>query len=401
VAACLFVGLLLALTLLVLPRTDAWREGEFSRRTLPALEALARERGDDPVLLYWLGRRLSEAGRHRDAATVLESAVARDPLSARVRDAWAEALLATGNAPVAFSQLKQFVALKPGDANARLMLGKLHATLGADSLAEPEIREALRLRPDLAEAWSLLGDIQYRAAREEEAVTSLRRAVELAPTRAADHATLGRILAGRDPDAAGRAFDRAVALVPADPSFLSDRAAFHARYGRYERAEADAREAARLAPEDADARLTLGRSLLERGATGEARAPLERAAELAPFDPRPAQLLRRLCERSGDRAGAATWGKRYDERQAVADAGRRLRDGLLKTPTDRGLHRKMARHQARLGKAEECARHLAFALSAPLDAALLRAVADEFRAVGRVEQAEVIEKQIPGGDSQP
>jgi tetratricopeptide (TPR) repeat protein len=211
---------------IAIPYTGFWRDAKYSKMPLESLRREQAIHGGDPVFLYWLGRRLNEKGQYREAATALEPAVKMEPNAARLRDAWAQAQLATGRAGEAFSQLKQFIAIRPDDPQAHLLLGKLHATLGADVLAEPTLKEAARRNPNLADAWALLGDIQYRGAREGEAVVSLRRALALEPDRAAVYVTLGKILATKDAKGAEEAYRRAVDLEPGNPVFRRERADF-------------------------------------------------------------------------------------------------------------------------------------------------------------------------------
>jgi tetratricopeptide (TPR) repeat protein len=385
----------LLLAAIAAPYTGWWRETKYAQMPLEALKNEQATRGGDPIFLYYLGYRLNEKGQYREAAEALEPAVKMEPTSTRLRDAWAQAQLATGNAGPAFSQLKQFTTIRPNDPRSHLLLGKLHVTLGADTLAEPELKEALRLDARLADAWALLGDVQHRGAREPEAIASFRKALEREPDRAAAHATLGRLLTTRDPKAAEEAFRRAVEIEPENPVFRHERADFFHQFGRYEEAEKEAREALRHDPNDARANLVLGRCLMERNALSEAREPLERTAALEPFDPLPAQALQRLFDKLDDRTKAAEWAKKYGERRAVAEEGRRLRDALLKEPRNRDLHRQMGHYKARIGKVEECVHHLAIALTAPLDSpTVLTAAVKELRDAGKTAEADALERQM-------
>lgn len=393
-AAVLLVGALILIALAI-PYTDWAREGKYAKMSLSGLETEKTAHGGDPILLYWLGQRLNESSRFAEATEVLGPAVDMEPNSARLRDAWAEAQLATGQAGPAFSQLKQFTTLRPNDPQAHLLLGKLHVTLGADVLAEPALKEAVRLNPNLAEAWLMLGEIQVRADREDDAVAPLRRAIALNPNHAAAHVTLAKVLATRDPKAAEESFRTAVKLEPGNAAFHREFAGFLARYARNEEAEKEAQEALRLNPNDARANMILGRCRMERNALDEAQAPLEQAAALEPYDPLAAQALQQLFEKKNDTAKAAEWGKQYTQRRRVAEEGRRLRDALMKTPKDKDLNLQMARYQARLGKIEDCIHYMAIAISAPLDSPpVLTAAIRELRAAGRTAEADALERQM-------
>lgn len=379
---------------LAVPYTDWWREDKYQSLSLETLEK-EKASSSDPILLYWLGKRLNEQGKYSEAATILEKAAQIDPASARIRDAWAQSSLASGRAGEAFAQLKQFASMYPNNAQAHLLLGKLHVTLGADELAESTLKEALRLNPKLADAWALLGDVYQRGEQTQEAVNALHKSLEINPNRAASYATLGAVLRKNDPKAAEDALGRAVTLEPKDTSYRRELADLLLRQGKFTEAEAEARETLQQSPEDGAALLVLGRCLLERNATSEARAPLETAAELAPFDPVPAQNLQRLYTRLGDTAKTSEWAKQYQERQAVATEGRRLSDALLKDRLDKDLNRQMARYQAKLGKVEDCIHHMAIALGTRLDAPeVLLSAGQDLKATNHPQEARTLARQV-------
>src|SRR5436305_8033491 len=74
-------------------QSPAYHEWRVSHQSLPAL---LRERGrhpQDPVVLYYIGRRLDQQGRFSEADGNLRNAVGLDPDSPRYRDEWARALL--------------------------------------------------------------------------------------------------------------------------------------------------------------------------------------------------------------------------------------------------------------------------------------------------------------------
>lgn len=392
--AVLLVGALLVGAIAV-PYTDYWRESRFKRATVTQLERERATHPADPLLLFYLGKRLSDEGRNREAATIFQKAAESDPNDARIRDEWTQALLLSGQGAQAMAQLKQFAAAHPADSAPFLLLGKLHATLGADMPAQTALEQATRLNPNEAEAWTLLGDIHHQHARDDKATEALRHAVALTPNNPAVLLSLGRALTDADPKGAVKAYQKALILSPEDTALRREWAEFLYNHGDREKAEAEARETLRQNPEQAGASLLLGRCLLDRGATTEARAPLEVAASQKPFDTISARYLQRLFTQNGDKAFAATWEKEYIAREAVAAEGRRLADVLLNRPADRDTNRKMARYQAKLGNVEACIHHMAIALKAPLDApAVLSAVADDLEAEGHSEAAKAMRDRI-------
>lgn len=377
------------------PYTDPWREARYRHLSPDALEHERVAHPTDPVLLFWLGQRLNEQARYGEAVPVLQTAAQADPTDARIRDAWAQSLLGTGRSTQALAQLKQFAASRPGDAHPFLLLGKLHATLGADAPAQEALEQATRLDANSAEAWALLGDVYYRRAREFEAEAALCRAIALSPTFAAAHLSLARVLSDNNPREAGEEFRRASELAPHHALARRERAEFLYTQGNLKAAEAEAQACLQINANDGRAHLVLGRCLVDRQAFTEARAPLESATMLAPFDPVPAQYLQRLYARTGNVKAAKAWAKRLAQNHAVAAEGRRLRDALLTHPADTTLNRRMARYQAKLGKVEDCVHHLAIALQTTLDApATLQTAASDLRQAGHESAAQALEARI-------
>jgi tetratricopeptide (TPR) repeat protein len=99
-----------------LPYSDFYRERRLASLSLAQLVAEQQNKQNDPLYLYFLGRRLIEQGEHEKAAPVLEQAVGLNPQSSRTRDAWAQAQLGSGRVSEAFGQLKQFAGTNPQSA---------------------------------------------------------------------------------------------------------------------------------------------------------------------------------------------------------------------------------------------------------------------------------------------
>lgn len=72
-------------------------------------------------------------------------------------------------------------ALDTKNADARMMLGYIHAYEGDLSRADTEFGEALRLNPNHADAWALLADLRVFQGRSSEGVESVQRAFQLNP----------------------------------------------------------------------------------------------------------------------------------------------------------------------------------------------------------------------------
>jgi protein O-GlcNAc transferase len=126
------------------------------------------------------------------------------------------------------------------------------------------------------------------------------------------------------------------------------------------------REAVRLAPSDARARVLLGTALLDRGKVFEALRNLRKAAELAPNDPEYAYQLgrayQRVSEWSVERMRAAdpesarlylTLGESYAAERNTDKALDAFHKAAARAPRMTGVHLAMAALLAAAGKREE------------------------------------------------
>ncbi|WP_250535004.1 tetratricopeptide repeat protein [Caballeronia sp. AZ10_KS36] len=196
-----------------------------------------------------LGNLLKDAGRFDEAVAHLKQAVAARP-------DWADAHFNLGNAYNARASLgearsayRNAVALRPDFAGALTNLGGVLDALGCLKDAEEAYRRVLAIEPDSADAHCNLANVIYRDValgrreRLPEAEASYRRALALRPGFGAALINLGNLL--REDSA------------------------------RSAEAQALFREALRVDPESADARLNLATTLLRAGDFAEGWACFE------------------------------------------------------------------------------------------------------------------------------
>ena len=120
--------------------------------------------------------------------------------------------------------------------------------------------------------------------KPEEAVTELEKAIALDPDYAEAHNDLGvaYVRLGRHPEAASE-FRRALEMIPGESVPYSNLAGVLFLSGQRDEAEVNARRAIRLSPSSAQARLVLGRLLLDKpDARAEALDHLKYAAKTMP-----------------------------------------------------------------------------------------------------------------------
>jgi arylsulfatase A-like enzyme/Flp pilus assembly protein TadD len=206
--------------------------------------------------LYFLGRALHGLGRHLEAVSAFEGALALDPAYSPGYLDLAETHFALGQDEEAVSVLRRgqeslkrsavlyeregeywaakrrpreaaraFAAVVervPEDALARMRLGEQLRDLGEIETSLEHMREAVRLSPDDASYWNSLGMVLGGNDRREEAEEAFQRAIELDPGDAKYAFNLGLVLAGLGRADEARSFFRKA--LESDPQFEPARA---------------------------------------------------------------------------------------------------------------------------------------------------------------------------------
>lgn len=184
-------------------------------------------------------------------------------------------------------------------------LGYLHLLAGRWEESKQASERAIKLRPDYADALSNFGTAQRQLGDTEGAILSFRRALALEPGLAAAHLNLA--LALREAGGADGAGDAAGA---------GER---EAEIGEH------LREAVRLRPNLADARVALGDWLMTKGEAGEARRHYEAAITTRPDHGGARYNLGVLSEREGEvEAAAGHYQAALAAEPELAEAGNNL-----------------------------------------------------------------------------
>ncbi len=226
--------------------------GEGSRASLAAFERARELSPDEDVVLLELVRTWLSLGRSEEARTLLTLLSQRHPSDPEVAGALGVASLAEGKTAEARRWFSRAVELDPKSAERWSALGTLRLLEGQLDGAEASFRQAIALDSSLPKAHGDLGALLLLRGRLDEGLAHLERALTLKPRQATYLSNLayGRHLKGR-PDA----LETARAAVRADEKLVS-------------------------------ARLTLALILAAAGELDEAALEIERAARLAPDDPR-------------------------------------------------------------------------------------------------------------------
>jgi arylsulfatase A-like enzyme/Tfp pilus assembly protein PilF len=174
----------------------------------------------------------------------------------------ARALAAGGRDEEARAPLDRFLSLHPDNPDGRLLSGRLLRARGKPAEAEAEFRRAIQAVPEDAAAWNELGSVLVDLGRRDEAKDAFERAVAAAAEAPEPRRNLALLLGGAD-------------------------------------AERLLREAIRMDPAYAEARIDLARELAESGRVGEAVTEIEAALAIRPDDPQALFIAARVAELEG------------------------------------------------------------------------------------------------------
>jgi Flp pilus assembly protein TadD len=276
--------------------------------------ALVERRQSDPRALYGDALANFNAGRAAEAEPLarraVESALAASRAAAggqaaekggkaRASDALVllgVVLAVRGDDAGALKSVTQAVELAPESFDAQLALGRARFGAGDDAGAARAFREAVALRPTDAQARFFLATALEHAGDDAGALTAYRELVALQPGSSEGHMGLGVLLLKRGGARADEGLKELARALEIDPNLY-------------------------------EARVALGRALVERGRALEAVEHLRRAAELAPNNPEPHYQLSLAYRRLG----------RKDEAAAEAEIVKRIhesRRGAPATPDD-------------------------------------------------------------------
>jgi putative PEP-CTERM system TPR-repeat lipoprotein len=318
-----------------LQATIRLERGEFARARL-LLEALGRQAGEHPVLLYQRGLAELGSGRHTQALVTLQAAATAMP-TLEVRRALATAQLRAGMPDRGLAGLEQiFAADKDPIAGRQLVTYHLEAGQPRKAVAVADAMAA-RWKEDVR-VLDLLGSVRAAAGdnagareaygrvlqRQPQNKVALLNLVKLDTKEGKFEAGLARMatllqagdadalfekgaleLAARQPDRALQTWRRLIDLGGADNRPVLAYVNLLLRQRRADEAQQVAKEASLKRPQDMDLRLAVARSMLAAGRVEPARVELREAASLADQDPDDLLRVAQLQLQAGIAANAA------------------------------------------------------------------------------------------------
>lgn len=182
---------------------DAERSGDWAGAAEALKDSSALK--DDPTLNLRLGYYQLQAGGMKEAMATLGAARKRWPKDDRVAYYLALGHDDLGEHAEAVKLLRDVLAAKPDDREARWQLATILEKMDKIDEAEPEFRKLIADKPDDAPALNYLGySLADRGLKLEDAEGLIRRALAVEPSNAAYRDSLGWVLfkLGRSTDAA-------------------------------------------------------------------------------------------------------------------------------------------------------------------------------------------------------
>ncbi|HEY4230872.1 MAG TPA: tetratricopeptide repeat protein [Thermoanaerobaculia bacterium] len=256
------------------------------------VERLLARSPADAELRGRYGEMLMQQNRFVQAAAELSRACASGTCTAERLGLWASALLETGRFPESARIWSRAIAAAPDQAEPHAGLGSLRLLQGDAAGARAELAIAAKRDPTNASLRVDYGRALERAGDSTAAEAEYREALRLDPSFSAAHYSLGTLLARL-----GRADEAKSEIAQYQTAFAASQMARQRSGARraqlslgWTRLEAKDAEGAIAAfsglGNDPEALRGSGEALLALGRRDEARASFERAAVLAPSDPR-------------------------------------------------------------------------------------------------------------------
>lgn len=243
--------------------------------------------------------RLFASGRHKYAENVCRQFIKVKPENADAHSILGVSLNAQGKGKEGIASLRQAVKLAPKVARYRSNLGEIYRQQGNLAEAMVELLEAVTLDPRNARAHNNLGIVRYDSRNYDDAIESYRKAIALQPDFAEAHNNLGNALrrVNGEKEAAVEAYENALGAREIYPEAYNNLGTLLREMGKGEQAEYALRKAITQNPAYVDARNNLAHYYLGAKQEVEALRQLGEALKIAPRDVRALIMTARVQAR--------------------------------------------------------------------------------------------------------
>lgn len=232
---------------------------------------------------HWQQYETTRQSRHVERAlATCERARLQDGLRAETQIALGRLYLGTGRHEQAQSAIQSALAIDPANSQAHLGMAMVQEALGRPAVAEEHFLRAIELDPAWWRNYSYLGGFYFAAGNFSAAAEQFRQAIRLEPDSARSYSNLGgALLYLSEFDAAAEAFREAIDRQPS-PTAFSNAGTSYFMAARYEEAEVMYRVATEFSPEEFRYQAFLADALrLQPGREAEADHNDLRTIELA------------------------------------------------------------------------------------------------------------------------
>jgi tetratricopeptide (TPR) repeat protein len=315
-----------------------WLEKDTDRG-LPELQEAAKLQPSVFDYRYRLGSAYLELGRHEEASSELNAAVAIDRSQVDAWKALGQALRRKPDFDGAVDAYRRAVELNPNDNETRNGYATLLIEARYPERAIKESEQVLRRDPANAAAQMNIGYAYLKIGEFDKAETAYRAAVADDPKSPAAHYDLAIALKMKDQlEAAQKEFRAAIEL---DPSLAEAHYTLGITYwqlGDFPATKQEMKAAIAARPDYAEAHYTLGIVLKQSGDLDGALSELREAIRLDPTTPGPFNALGQILRIKGDKQGSeeafATGArlKREKEHQLADTLEQGMRGGSFPKP---------------------------------------------------------------------
>ncbi len=279
---------------------DAWLASGAPDKAVAAYERAASLRPQMPRALQSLAKGLAAARQIRRSSEILQRAVQISSSDAGTWYQFATLASGLGETGAAIERMQKAIALDPDMPGAYTTLAAIEAGAGQNDRAEAALREALRINPYDAAAWDLAGRALAEQRQFPAAFYDFEKAIRHRPDFGPYLYDFALTLASAGDFERAQQFADSAARAGAElaePHALLGR--ILARNGKLPEASKEYREALRLRPEFAQARLDLASLLMLQG---DVRLAAEQLREVVRGnDQQAARIAAEALQRIGDR----------------------------------------------------------------------------------------------------